>query len=90
MEISDINPFGGFCASGDNLLETILQMRYTSIMKVNFNQNQTQGTHEQAVAGERKGRTSVSANIRKESVMLDLNNNQVDIRKNIIKRAGDE
>ncbi len=54
-------------------------------MKVNFGQRV-----EPEQQTESKGRTSIAAHLIKESVILDINNNQVDLRKNVIKRAGQD
>lgn len=60
-------------------------MLYNMCMKVNFGQRV-----EPEQQTESKGRTSIAAHLIKESVILDINNNQVDLRKNVIKRAGQD
>lgn len=54
-------------------------------MKVNFGQK----IEPQGQQVESKGKTTIAANLVRERVILDIHNNQVDIRKNIIKRAGE-
>lgn len=53
-------------------------------MKVQFGQK----PHEEQPQS--KGRTTIATNLIKESVILDINNNQVDIRKRILKRVGQD
>lgn len=55
-------------------------------MKINFGQR----TAEEANEPQKKGRTFIAQHLIKESVILDINNNEVDLRKNIIKRAGQD